>query len=269
MTEGWPPSLERPEEIRREGVNWIESEASVKSTPGLAGMLAVLVLGGCGLLPTTRIDVEDNRVFLPSLRAAVNLTGGKEAPAQPRDGHAVEFGFSKARGSDRQSLPAGQPPVIIGSKTFSAPQQLRNNFDFSFVDVAWRWRKFFGGRSLGLEVLAGLANARLDLAVSSSSQQASQHFSSLGPQAGAGLIWRLNPATSIQARILGFVTPSDRGVNEAVRGELSIARQLNDNFAVRAGYTTWGVTGQGQTAISDFRLDFSGPALVLELNFGP
>lgn len=231
-------------------------------------MFAVLALAGCGL-PTSRIDAEDNRVFIPSMRTALNLSEGEESPSEPQSGHAVEFGYVKARGSDSQSLTAGQAPVVIGGQTFSAPQQLINAFDFSFVDVSWRWRKFFDGRPLGLEVLAGLGSSRLDLAVSSPTQQVSESFSTVGPQAGAGLIWRLQSGTSVQARIAGFVSASGRGVNEAVRAELSLAQVLGSNLGLRAGYASWELKGQSQDAISDFRLRFSGPSLLLEMNFRP
>ena len=231
-------------------------------------MLAVLALGGCSL-PTTRIDAEDNRVFLPSFRAAVNLSGEMEAASQPREGHAIEFGIARARGGDRQVLGAGQSPVVIGNTSFSAPQQLRNDFDFSYAEVSWRWRKFFPNRSLGLEVLVGLGNPRLDLAVSSATQQASESFSTRGPQAGVGLIRRLNQDTSIQARVSAFVSAYDRGVNELARYEVSLTKAFHEIVTLRAGWAGWEVKGQSQDGISDFRLRFSGPTLVLELNFGP
>ncbi len=231
-------------------------------------VVAVLLLSGCGL-PTSRIDAEDNGVFLPSLRTAVSFSEGKGAPAEVQTGHAVEFGYVKTNGSDAQFLPAGQAPVVLGGQTFSAPQQLRNAFDFSFIDVSWRWRRFFGDYPLGLEVLAGLGNSRLDLAVSSPTQQASESFSTAGPQAGAGFLWRLHPGTSVQARVAGFVSTSGRGVNEAVRAELSLSRVLHENLGVRLGYSSWEVKGQGQDTISDFRLRMSGPSLMLEMNFRP
>src|SRR5437867_9385147 len=124
----------------------------------LIGALTAFSLGGC--LSTTRIDAEDNRLFLPSVRGSVNLTQSKESPSQPRDGHALEFEAFRARGGDSQSLAAGQSPVILNNTTFLAPQQLRNDFDFHFADISWRWRKFFGGRSLGLDTFAGLGYAR-------------------------------------------------------------------------------------------------------------
>jgi hypothetical protein len=238
----------------------------VKRSHLLVGALTAFSLGGCQ--STTRIDAEDNRLFLPSVRASVNLTRGMEAPSEPQDGHAVEFEVFRARGSDTQSLAAGQSPVILGGKTFSAPQQLSNDFDFWFGDISWRWRKFFAGRSIGLETFAGLGYSRLDLTVASSAQQASQHFSTRGPQGGVGLLWRLQPGTTLQARIAGFVSSRD-GINRAARAEVFLAKALGRNASVRAGYAGWEAKGQSLPDISDFRLRFSGPALGLEFDFSP
>jgi len=236
----------------------------MKCSHFLVGALTAFSLEGC--LSTTRIDAEDNRVFLPSVRGSVNLTESKEPPSQPRNGHALEFEATRARGSDSQSLTAGQSPVILNNTTFSAPQQLRNDFDFRFASASWRWRKFFADRSLGLETFAGLGYAWLDLSVASLTQQASEHFSTLGPQGGIGLIWRLRPGTSLQGRIAGFVSPTD-GVNRAVRGEVFLVKSLGENATARAGYAGWEAKGHALSSISDFRLRFSGPALGLELDF--
>jgi hypothetical protein len=251
------------------------SSGSIERRPTLVdslfragGFLAILYLGGC-CCATTRIETKDTRVFLPSFRAAQNLTGGREAPSHPQDGNAVELGYTQVRGSDNQSLAAGSPPVQLGGQTFSGPQELNNTFDFSMLDLSWRWRKFPGNRSTGIEVLVGLANPRLGLAVSSMSNQASHSFDTTGVHAGFGLIWRLDATTSVQGRFAFFLASTHEGVNEARHGELSIAKALADKLSLRAGYSAWNVYGQAQTGASDFRLIFSGPSLILELNFGP
>jgi len=230
-------------------------------------VLATLALGACGL-DTSTIDAEDNRVFLPSLRASVNLTKSGQAPSEPRDGHAIEFGMSRTRGRDSQTLAAGQSPVVLDANTFSGPQQLRNDFDFSYMDVSWRWRRFFGGRSVGLEAHAGLGHTALDLTVSSPTQHAYRHFSTFGPQAGVGVIWRMQPTTTLQARLSGFVS-DEEGINRAARFECFVAQAVHPNFIVRAGYAGWEAKGGNLDLMSDIRLRFSGPVLGLELTFGP
>ena len=239
----------------------------MKTSRYLLAVLATLALGGCDFATTT-IDAEDNRVFLPSVRASVNLTRGEQAPSEPRDGHAIEFGMSRARGSDFQSLGAGQSPIVLDAKTFSGPQQLRNNFDFSFTELSWRWRRFFEEGPVGLEVHAGPGQSVLDLTVSSPTQQAYRHFSTFGPQAGVGVIWRMHPTTSLQARLSGFIS-ADEGVNRAAQFECFVAKALHPNFIVRAGYAGWEAKGVNLSSGSDVRLRFSGPVLGLELTFGP
>jgi hypothetical protein len=230
-----------------------------------AGMLAALSLAGCGQL-TSRIEAEDNRVFLPAMRAALNLSEGRESPSRPQTGHAVEIGVAGMRGSDSQSLAAGDLPIVLNNTTFSAPQQLRNEFAFYFADVSWRWRKFPGERPLGLEVLAGLGYSSLGLTVSSPTQRASEHFATWGPQAGIGLIWRIEPTTSLQARAAGFLSGSSEGANQATRFELFVAKAFSENLTLRAGYAGWEVRGDDQVGTSDFRLRFSGPVLAIDIS---
>jgi hypothetical protein len=228
-------------------------------------VLAVLALGGCGT--GTRIEAEDNRVFLPSVRASYNFAKGNEASSESQDGQAIEVGMSRARGSGSQVLAAGQSPVFLEGKTFNGPEQLKNEFDFSFTNVSWRLRKSLQDRPMAWEVLLGAGYSRLGLAVSSSTQRAFEHFSTLGPHGGVGVIWRVHPTTSVQARYTRFFTVSD-GVNEVDQGELFLAKALHENLIVRAGYAGWRAKGQVLLS-SDFRLRFSGPALGLELSFGP
>jgi len=239
----------------------------VKSSRLLIGAFAGLALGGCSGPGTTRIDAKDNPVFLPSLRASFTFAKGNEATSEPQDGQAFEVGISGARGRDSQALAAGQLPVSLGGKTINGPEQLKNEFDFSFTSVSWRLRKSLD-RTMAFEVLVGAGYSRLDLTASSSTERASEHFSTLGPQAGVGLIWRVHPTTSIQARYTRFVAALD-GVNRLAQGEIFLVKALHENLIVRAGYAGWEAKGTHISFSSDFRLRFSGPALGLELSFGP
>lgn len=234
----------------------------------LTGRLATLALGGCGgLLPTTQINAEDSRVFLPALRADINFSDGKQAASEPHTGNAIEFDVAKAKGSDSQLLMTGQSPIILNGTKFIAPQQLRNDFDYNFSNVSWRWRKFFSERSLALEVSAGAGFSSLDLDVSSPTQHASGHLYTQGPQAGIGLIWRLNQSTSLQGRISRFISAAEQGVNQMTRYELSFAKALHDNLTLRTGYAVWDVNGAKQYKMSDFKIRLSGLVLALDWSF--
>lgn len=178
--------------------------------------------------------------------------------------------MQKRKGGDSQSLLAGQAPIVLNNTTFNVPNQLQNDFDYNFANISWRWRKFFAEHSLGLEVTAGAGFASLDLAVSSfvpPVQRASDHFVTRGPQAGIGLIWRLNPSTSLQGRVSEFIAVDDEGVNRMSRYELYFAKAFHDNLSLRAGYAAWDVKGQGQYYNSDFQLRVSGPVLALDWDF--
>lgn len=231
----------------------------------LVGLLAISTLTGC--ITATPIEANDPHVFLPSLRASASLDDDTKTPADPQTGHAIEFEFVKTKGTGNQSLAAGQQPIVLNNTTFTAPQQLRNDFDFNYADISFRWRKFFRERSLGLEVSGGIGHTSLGLDVTSPTQRASEHFAAYGPQGGVALIWRMRPSTSLHARVSGFVSRSSPGIRDLGRYELFVAQALGDNLALRAGYAKWEVNGEGGIGQSDFRMTFSGPVLDIGLNF--
>ena len=71
--------------------------------------------------------------------------------------------MQEQRATATRNLTTGQSPVYYNSTTFIAPQQLRNDFSLNYVDISFRWRKFFRERSLGLECTVESAIHRLDL----------------------------------------------------------------------------------------------------------
>ncbi|MBI5626025.1 MAG: hypothetical protein HY935_02305 [Nitrosomonadales bacterium] len=237
------------------------------SSRHIAVMFASIVLGGCSV-HATRIDVADHRTFLPALRAGVNLNEGKLAASELQTGHAIEAGIAKANGGNSQYLLSSQSPITLNNTTFTGPQQLRNDFDFYFADLSWRWRKFFLERSLGMETFAGIGYTSLGLKISSPSQHASERFANWGPQGGAGLIWRFSSNSCFQARIARFISPGHDGVSNIFRREAFYAKALDDNITLRAGYAAWIVEGQQNWYNnSDFQLRFEGPVLALDMNF--
>lgn len=237
-------------------------------TPRLIPLLATAaLLGGCAA-STTRIDARDGSVVLPSLRASFNFGQSSEAASSPRDGHAVELEGFRAKGSDNQTLPTGALPVVLGGQSFTAPAQLKHDFRFSYGDVAWRWRKFFGGGAVGMDVTAGVGFTDLDLRTASATQQAARTYSTHGPQGGVGLLWRIQPGTSLQARIIEFAS-ADQGVDRLRRGEVVVAQAFGPYVSGRVGWAAWDVRGQIVNGDSDFRLRFSGPTLGLQFDFGP
>jgi hypothetical protein len=231
----------------------------------LAGLLSTMALSGC--LSSTPIVADDPHVFLPSIRAAVSLDDDKQPVSEPQTGHAIEFEYVRAKGHGEQSLATGQSSVHLSNEIFLAPQQLKNDFNFNFADISFRWRKFFKERSLGLELTGGVGHTSMGLTVASPTQSASDHFGNYGPQGGVALIWRMRPATSLHARMSGFISSSETGIRSFARYELFVAQALGDNLAVRAGYAKWGIDGDAGQHESNFKSTFSGPMLDLGWNF--
>ena len=228
---------------------------------------ALLALGGCE--STTRIEARDQRVFVPTVKASFNFGKGVDVPSRPQDGHSVEVEATGAKGNDTQSLSVGDSPIVLGGQTFNPPQQLRHEFKFQYADITWRWRRFFGGGAVGLEALAGLAYAQVDLSTSSATPlRASQSFHTRGAQGGLGLVWRAASATSVQLRLTEFASLRE-GVSRVSRGEVFLNQALSDHVTARIGYTGWEVNGDTLSSSSDYRLRFSGPSLGLQFDLGP
>ena len=230
------------------------------------GAAAVMMLGGCA--STTRIEARDRNVVLPSLRASINFGKGSEVPSAPRDGHAVEIEGFRAKAGDSQALQANQLPIVLDGKPFTPPVQLQHEFRFTYADVAWRWRKFFGGGAVGLDVSAGMGLAGLDLRTRSATLQAARDFSTRGAQGGVGLVWRFQPGTSLQVRAMEFAS-GDEGVDRISRAEVTLAQALGPYVTGRIGWAGWNVRGQLISGDSAFRLRFSGPTLGLQFDFSP
>ena len=231
------------------------------------GLLATFGLGGCFTLqppPPTAIQASDNGVFQPVARLSANLSRQQGSPSDPQSGHAIELGFTKAGGEGSQTLGSGQQPVVFGGRSFPPPQQLRYEFDFTYVDVSYRWRKFLGD-TFGIEALGGVGYADLDFTVRSPTQRANEDLSSVGLALGVGALWRLRPGTSIQGRVTAF--GSGDAVTSARRLELFLVQALGRHAAVRAGYSSWKVESDRGDGVSKLEVEFSGPALGLDVMF--
>lgn len=232
----------------------------------LAALISTTLLAGCHL-SNTRIDANDVRLVVPAFRAGMNFNDGTQPASEYQSGNAIDVGVAKAKGSDTQSLASSQSPITFNNTTFLAPVQVRNDFDLEFSDISWRKRKFFDDRAFGIEVSAGVGFSSLDLAVTSPTQIAAKHLNSWGPQAGFGLIWRLDQNSTIQTRIGGFLSTHDEGVNEMLRLEVSYTQAFFDNLNLRIGYAAWNVYGQTSPYDSDFKMNFFGPVVALNWDF--
>jgi len=233
------------------------------------GVLVGLTLAGCGTtaIPTTTIDISDRGAFQPSLRVGWNISKVPGAPSDPQSSHGIEIGAMRTSGDDTQDLATGQSPVIFGGTTFNPAQTLRHETDLTYYDVTYRFRRFFGDGSFGIEALAGLAQAILDLTVSSATQRASESLSTTGFQFGVGGIWRLRPGTGLQARYTRFGSSKYYEDTTVSSVEFSAAQALGHNLVVRGGYAYTKVYSERVDFFSDIKVKLSGPTLRLELQF--
>jgi hypothetical protein len=247
----------------------------------LFAVAIILALGGCGWTcppggckNTVPFKIENSKQdFSPALRVSLDLdqSDNKLAVAEPHTGHTFEFGLAHASGSGIQNIAVNEQ-VILNNSAIVGPQTPRNKFGMSFLDITYRWRKFPWETPLGFELYGGVGNSWLNLAASTPTQQASERVGTVGIQYGLGLIWRLNPSASIQARRTTFyasngfaMVPDDTSVREIWREEICFAKVLAKNLSLRIGYADWVIGGYATT--SQFQLHSTGPSLTLDWNF--
>lgn len=233
-------------------------------------LLGALGLGGCFtgpyVPPPSAIEASDDGVFQPVARFSKNLSRLQGAPSEPQSGQAIEVGITSGSGSGSQNLSSNR--IVFGNQTFTAPQQMRYEFDFAYLDVRYRWRRFFGeSRAFGIEALGGLGFADLDFSARSATQRASEEMSSAGVSAGLGALWRLRQGTSVQLRGNAFFSGDDDGVTEARRLELYLVQALGRHMALRAGYVSWDIESKRNDSLSPIKVQFSGPSLGLDVMF--
>lgn len=230
----------------------------------LAVSCATLSLAGC-LASTTPIEGSQNNVMHRSLHMAVNVNNGGRAAAEVRSGHAIEISKQSTDITSIQTLTSAQPPVYIGNQFFPGPDQLRNEFDLSHTDISWRMREFWG-EQFGPELLFGLGNASLDIAVSSTTQRVAKKYDTTGMQIGLGLIMRATQSTSVHFRYMTYFAFAD-GVSNLDRYELYLNQVLLENFSLKAGYSIWEASGSTGASNSAFNMRSEGPHIGLDWNF--
>jgi hypothetical protein len=236
----------------------------------LSGALISCALTGCVSPSFSTIEGTDRGVSIPSMRVSWQKSGNDDArvaASEPRDGFALEFEWQAASASDTQSLAAGQNPILFKDTTFSAPQDLTHDFDFTFLNLSGRWRAF-GNKSVGFELLAGIGYPTLDLTVSSAAGHVDDSLNFWGLSLGVGGIWIMRPGTSLQARFMAFssISTSDGYLFDLDHLEVYLAQALGNNVSIRAGYAGWKIKGEGDNR-SDLDFEFSGPSLGLNFDF--
>jgi len=239
----------------------------------LLALLAALVSGAA--LAQTDIEAVERGTVVPSLRFSFDIAGELatgQGPAVPHSGHGIELGLSGASGKDDQSLGGGEF-VRFGNRTFtSASPTLHHDMDFRFFEVAYRYRRFFGSGSFGIEALGGLGFAELELTTSSATQSASEKLSSGGLVGGFGIVWKFLPAASLQSRLTLFGSGDEEGVTAAARLDVNVAYAFARNVAVRGGLVSWGI-GSSRVQTNDNSLNsriqagLSGLSIGLDVAF--
>lgn len=227
----------------------------------LGVLLAAALPCLCAAGPESRIDASDQGA-IPGARLIVAVGDKAEAHAA---GRAVEIGISGFSGRRTQTLPPGANPVIWEQVAFQAPAELRNDFDFRYVDVNYRLRAVPHGGNVGFDILVGVGYGDFDLTVTSPSRSASGSLSAGTLSAGIGLVFALRPGTVIEARY-SYAEFMSFELGHLERFEVGLAHAFTRNLGLRAGYAHWELD-RGTTLGPHVNMRFSGPALGLDLMF--
>jgi hypothetical protein len=242
-----------------------------KTAAILAAALIGALVAGPALADHREFKVEDRSTFLPSGRLGFDIAPRVESPSVPHTGHGIEIGFTGGSGKDHQTRAAGAPTLTFAGQAFAAPSTLNYEFDFRFAEIAYRYRRFFGAGTFGIEALGGLGYAEYDLTITSAAQRANEKLSSGGLVGGFGIIWKFLPMTSLQSRITLFGSGDREGVTGAARWDAFVAQALGRHAAVRVGLTSWGLASTRDddddfgSVNSLIRSGFSGRALGLDI----
>jgi hypothetical protein len=219
------------------------------------------------------LEIEDRGNFIPSARLSFDIAPrGFEAPSKPKSGHGIEVGISGASGEDRQSLRAGDSPVVFGNRTFFGATELKHEFDWRFLEVAYRFRHFFNP-VFAIEALGGLGFAELEITTTSPSASANEKLSDGGLVGGFGILWQFQPNVGLQSRITVFGSGREEGVTAAARFDVNVAWAFARNAALRAGLVSWAVGSSRSDADGGFSgkspigAAFSGIGLGLDVMF--
>jgi hypothetical protein len=218
------------------------------------------------------LEIADRSNFVPSLRLGFDISPRAERPSAPHSGHGIEVGLSGVSGEDKQRLGAGDSPVVFGGRTFSGATELKHEFDWRFLEVAYRFRHFFNP-VFAIEALGGLGYAELEITTTSPLQTASEKLSHGGIVGGFGIIWQFRPEVGLQSRLTVFGSGREEGITAAARVDVNIAWAFARNVALRAGLVSWGVgssrsdADDGFSPESPIRATFSGIGLGLDVMF--
>jgi hypothetical protein len=218
------------------------------------------------------LEIEDRGNFVPSARLSFDIGSWGERPSVPHTGHGIELGISGVSGEDKQSLSSGSSPVVFGNRIFFGPTELKHEFDWRYVELAYRYRKLWGS-GFGIEALGGLGYAELEITTTSPTARTSEKLGDGGIVGGFGIVWQFAQDVGLQSRITVFGSGREEGVTAAARLDLNVAWAIGRHAALRAGFVGWGVgssrsDAEDSTSIkSPIAAGFSGIGLGLDLMF--
>jgi len=198
---------------------------------------ALALLAPCAAFANTTDDAQaGGGAIIGNVGLSIDVVGNSSMQNHTGSSHAIDMGFSIAKAKRRQDREAGDQPVVFGGTQFNGAQ---GDIDWTstvqLAHVGYRPRFWFGESNFAIEGVIGAGWAGLGIKGEVGGASATERFSNAGGVLGLGGIWRFAQATSLQLRVLQFISGDKEGVTSASRGDITVAHALGRNFQIRGG----------------------------------
>jgi len=201
-------------------------------------LAALALLAPCAAMANTTDDARaGGGAIIGNVGASIDIVGNSSLQNHSGSSHAIDMGFSIGKAKGKQDREVGDQRVIFGGETFlGAAGDIDWTSTIRLAHIGYRPRYWFGQSNFALEGVIGAGWAGLGVkGVAANGQSAAEQLSNGGLVLGLGGIWRFAQATSLQLRVLQFVSGDKEGVTSASRGDVSVAHALGKNFQIRGG----------------------------------
>lgn len=238
--------------------------------------VVLVVLAGCGSSSPRDLDLSDDPVWIPTLRAAWTLSeagqGEESEASDARVEFALEGDVSGAYGSDKLYLNAGEALTLNGT-LFTGPANVQSDFDLWVVGATVRVGARFSGVISAVTIL-GVEADYFRIEIDGAGEHATETIFSLGPRAGLRLAG--HPTKWLDLQVEGtmcYGVSSHWGTGRRGAEFAAIVRPW-PSVGFLAGWRWWQYNANaydpdyvGGYDESDVEVKLSGPVVGLQVDF--
>lgn len=233
---------------------------------------ALALLAPCAAFANVTDDANaGGGALIGNVGVSIDVVGNSSLKDHTASSHAIDIGFSYAKAKRRQDREVGDQPVVFGGTVFpGAAGDIEWSSNIQLAHVGYRPRFWFGQSQFALEGVIGAGWAGLGLKGEASGLSASERMSNAGGVIGLGGIWRFASATSLQVRVLQFISGDKEGVTSASRGDVTVTHAVARNLQVRGGLgylSAYSARENADTGIIKSPVRAGGVGVIVGLDF--